>query len=146
MYEMLTGFPPFYNNDRKKLFESIKSTEVDYPKYLSSEAVDLLKHFFIKNPEERLGSGPDGIENIKKHKFFASIDWDGIISKKIKPPFKPKIKNMADTKYIDPIFTDCSPKDSYVEEDNINENDNGQYVGFSYEENVAGLKGDENNI
>ena len=42
LYEMLTGMPAFYNNDREKLFKSIKSGQVKYPKLLSKEAFDLL--------------------------------------------------------------------------------------------------------
>lgn len=31
----------------------------------------------------RLGAGPNGIEDIKKHEFFASIDWDGLLKKEV---------------------------------------------------------------
>jgi len=144
IYEMLTGYPPFYNNDRQKLFDSIKATKVNFPKYLSPEAVDLLQHFYIKDPEQRLGSGPNGLEDIKKHKFFATIDWDGILNKKIKPPFTPKLRSETDTRYIDPDFTSCTPTDSYHQGESLNDNDN-PYNGFSYEES-AKEKGEVNNI
>ena len=84
LYEMLTGMPPFYNNDREKLFNSIKELQIKFPKYLSKEAVDLLQKFFIKDPEKRLGSGPNGLNDIKSHPFFSTINWDSILNKKIK--------------------------------------------------------------
>jgi len=28
-----------------------------------------------RNPSKRLGAGPDGAEEIKKHPFFRDIDW-----------------------------------------------------------------------
>ena len=40
---MLTGIPPFYCKDREKLFDSIKTKEVQYPEYLSEEVIDLMK-------------------------------------------------------------------------------------------------------
>lgn len=110
LYEMLTGMPPFYNKDREKLFHTIKTGQVKFHKYLSKEAVDLLEKFFIKDPEKRLGSGPNGLEDIKAHPFFASINWESILAKKIKPPFTPKLRSDTDTRYIDPEFTSCTPK------------------------------------
>ena len=82
LYEMLTGMPPFYNNDREKLFNSIKSGQVKFPKYLSKEAVDLLCKLFIKDPEKRLGSGPNGLNDIKSHVFFSSFNWGKYMKKK----------------------------------------------------------------
>ena len=106
-----------------------------YPKYLSKEAVDLLKEFFVIDPEQRLGSGDHGLENIKSHPFFKSIDWDAILKKEIKPPFTPKLKSPTDTKYIDPEFTSNTPKDSSVAGGSSLENENNNYAGFSYEPN-----------
>lgn len=45
------------------------------PQFLSSEAQSLLRALFKRNPQNRLGHGPDGIEGIKAHEFFATIDW-----------------------------------------------------------------------
>ena len=131
---MLTGMPPFYNKDREKLFNTIKTGQVEFPKYLSKEAVDLLEKFFIKDPENRLGSGPNGLQDIKSHPFFATINWESIINKNIKPPFNPKIRNEYDTRYFDPDFTEDTSKDSYNAGDSLNENEN-PYVGFSYDAN-----------
>jgi len=136
LYEMLTGMPPFYNNDREKLFNSIKSGQVKFPKYLSKEAVDLLQKFFVKDPEKRLGSGPNGLNDIKSHPFFSSIDWDSILAKKIKPPFTPKLKSPTDTRYIDQEFTNLSIKESIGTGDSLNPEDD-PYGGFSYDPNKA---------
>jgi len=136
---MLTGMPPFYNKDREKLFNTIKTGQVKFPKYLSKEAVDLLEKFFIKDPENRLGSGPNGLQDIKSHPFFATINWESIINKNIKPPFIPKLRNENDTRYFDPDFTEDTSKDSYNAGDSLNENEN-PYVGFSYDANKEGEK------
>jgi serine/threonine protein kinase len=133
---MLTGMPAFYNNNREKLFNSIKNGKVNFPKYLSKEAVDLLEKFFIKDPEKRLGSGPNGLNDIKSHPFFSSIDWDSILNKKIKPPFTPKLKSPDDTKYIDKDFTSLSIKESIGTGESLDPEQD-PYGGFSYDPNKA---------
>ena len=99
---MLTGMPPYYSKDREKLFNKIKTEQVKFHSYMSKNAVDILTKFFIKDPEKRLGSGPNGVKDIKSHPFFASINWDSILEKKIKPPFTPKLRSETDTN--DPDF------------------------------------------
>ena len=141
LYEMLTGLPPFYAKDREKLFQSIKTDNIKLYKYLSDEAKDLLTKLFIKDPEKRLGSGPKGLNDIQKHPFFGSINWDSILEKKIKPPFTPKLRSETDTRYIDPEFTTSTAMDSYHAGESLNDNDN-PFVGFSYD---ANKEGDQNN-
>ena len=145
LYEMLTGMPPYFAKDREKLFHSIKTEQVKFQKFLSKEAVDLLTKLFIKNPEKRLGSGPNGVNDIKSHIFFSSINWDSILEKKIKPPFTPKLKNETDTKYIDPEFTSLAPTDSYHAGESLNDNEN-PFVGISYDPNSQLDKKQDNQI
>ena len=45
------------------------------PQFLTPEAQSLLRALFKRNPQNRLGHGPNGIEAIKAHSFFAKIDW-----------------------------------------------------------------------
>ena len=137
LYEMLTGMPPFYNKDKEKLFDTIKNGHVKFYKYLSQEAKDLLDKFFIKDPEKRLGSGPNGLEDIKSHPFFSTINWDSILAKQIKPPFSPKLKNEKDTRYIDPEFINSSITDSYTNGDSLKGEDD-PYGGFSYDVDKEG--------
>lgn len=43
-----------------------------------------------RNPSKRLGAGPDGSEEIKRHPFFNGLDWQTAKEKKLTPP-KPDI-------------------------------------------------------
>ena len=74
-YEMLTGLPPFFSQDREKLFKNIRLGLLKFPTYLSKDSVDFLMCLFIKDPEKRLGSGTNGLNNLKSHPFFKNIDW-----------------------------------------------------------------------
>ena len=131
--------PPYYSKDREKLFHTIKTEQVKFPNFLSKEAVDILTKLFIKDPEKRLGSGPNGLEDIKSQPFFSSINWDSILEKKIKPPFTPKLRSETDTRYIDPDFTSLAPTASYHAGESLNDNEN-PFVGFSYDANKEGDK------
>ena len=94
---MLTGHPPFYSTDRKKMFDDIKNCEVKFYEFHSIAAKDLLTKLLIKDPNERLGSA----EEIKKHAFFATIDWEELLARKSTPPYKPVLKDPTDTSHFD---------------------------------------------
>ena len=42
-----------------------------------------------------------GVHAIKKHPFFKDIDWEKVLTRQYKPPIRPKVKNMADTRNMD---------------------------------------------
>lgn len=54
--------------------------------------------------------GPDGVEEIKAHSFFATIDWDKLLKKEIQPPFKPAVSRADDAFYFDKEFTSKTPR------------------------------------
>jgi len=39
-----------------------------------------------KNPLRRLGAGSRDAEEIKEHPFFAGIDWDKVLERRLTPP------------------------------------------------------------
>lgn len=99
----MTGLPPFYHHDKKKLYEKIMTEKVIIPKSFNPILADFLERLLEKNPEKRLGCGNMGEEEIEKHKWFASIDWNALERKELKPPFKPILKSEMDTSYFDPV-------------------------------------------
>ncbi|PKU34209.1 ribosomal protein s6 kinase alpha-1 [Limosa lapponica baueri] len=112
MFEMLTGSLPFQGKDRKETMTLILKAKLGMPQFLSSEAQSLLRALFKRNPANRLGSGPDGAEEIKRHPFYSTIDWNKLYRREIKPPFKPAVGQPDDTFYFDTEFTSRTPKDS----------------------------------
>uniref|UniRef100_A0A914BZQ2 Ribosomal protein S6 kinase n=1 Tax=Acrobeloides nanus TaxID=290746 RepID=A0A914BZQ2_9BILA len=112
MYEMLTGHLPFQGENRRDTMTQILKAKLRMPSFLSSEAQSLLRALFKRNPQNRLGSGSTGIEEIKSHAFFATIDWKRLFSRDIPPPFKPAIAANDDTVYFDAEFTKKTPRDS----------------------------------
>ncbi|TKS87352.1 Ribosomal protein S6 kinase alpha-3 [Collichthys lucidus] len=112
MFEMLTGTLPFQGKDRKETMTMILKAKLGMPQFLSSEAQSLLRNLFKRNPANRLGAGPDGVEEIKRHHFFSTIDWNKLFRREIHPPFKPAAGRPDDTFYFDPEFTAKTPRDS----------------------------------
>uniref|UniRef100_A0A4W3H1P4 Ribosomal protein S6 kinase n=1 Tax=Callorhinchus milii TaxID=7868 RepID=A0A4W3H1P4_CALMI len=112
MFEMLTGSLPFQGKDRKETMALILKAKLGMPQFLSPEAQSLLRALFKRNPSNRLGAGPDGVEEIKRHHFFGTIDWNKLYRKEIKPPFKPAVGRPEDTFHFDPEFTSRTPTDS----------------------------------
>uniref|UniRef100_UPI00398ECE6E ribosomal protein S6 kinase alpha-3 isoform X5 n=1 Tax=Pristiophorus japonicus TaxID=55135 RepID=UPI00398ECE6E len=112
MFEMLTGTLPFQGKDRKETMTMILKAKLGMPQFLSTDSQSLLRMLFKRNPGNRLGAGPDGVEEIKRHSFFSTIDWNKLCRREIQPPFKPAIGRPEDTFYFDPEFTAKTPKDS----------------------------------
>uniref|UniRef100_A0A671LB57 non-specific serine/threonine protein kinase n=1 Tax=Sinocyclocheilus anshuiensis TaxID=1608454 RepID=A0A671LB57_9TELE len=112
MFEMLTGTLPFQGKDRKETMTMILKAKLGMPQFLSPEAQSLLRNLFKRNPGNRLGAGPDGVEEIKRHSFFSTIDWNKLYRKEVTPPFKPVIQRPDDTFYFDSEFTAKTPRDS----------------------------------
>ncbi|XP_071531807.1 ribosomal protein S6 kinase alpha-2 isoform X3 [Panulirus ornatus] len=112
LFEMLTGALPFQGANRKETMTLILKAKLGMPPYLSPEAQSLLRALFKRNPANRLGAGPEGVEELKRHPFFASIDWNKLYSKEIEPPFKPAVSKADDTFYFDQEFTTRTPRDS----------------------------------
>eukprot|EP00071_Canis_lupus_P038091 XP_022271648.1 ribosomal protein S6 kinase alpha-6 isoform X5 [Canis lupus familiaris] len=110
MFEMLTGTLPFQGKDRNETMNMILKAKLGMPQFLSAEAQSLLRMLFKRNPANRLGS--EGVEEIKRHLFFANVDWNRLYRREVQPPFKPASGKPDDTFCFDPEFTAKTPKDS----------------------------------
>uniref|UniRef100_A0A8C5HLQ5 non-specific serine/threonine protein kinase n=1 Tax=Gouania willdenowi TaxID=441366 RepID=A0A8C5HLQ5_GOUWI len=137
-YEMMCGRLPFYNQDHEKLFELILMEEIKFPRTLSADAKSLLSGLLIKDPNKRLGGGPDDAKEIMRHSFFGTVDWQDVYDKKLVPPFQPQVSSETDTRYFDEEFTaqtiTITPPEKY-DEDGMDAADNERrphFPQFSY--------------
>ncbi|CAM9826427.1 unnamed protein product [Lampetra fluviatilis] len=139
MYEMMAGQPPFEADNEDDLFESILHDDVLYPVWLSKEAVSILRDFMTKNPNKRLGCvvTQGGEEAIKRHSFFREIDWDLLEQRKIRPPFKPRIKTKRDVNNFDQDFTREEPLLTPVDSSVVKQINQDEFRGFSFSEDDA---------
>ncbi|CAL8270799.1 unnamed protein product [Lota lota] len=105
IYEMMVGESPFPGDDEEEVFDSIVNDEVRYPRFLSTDAIAIMRRLLRRNPERRLGSGEKDAEDVKKQPFFKTMDWDALLRRRIAPPFVPAVSGNADVSNFDEEFT-----------------------------------------
>lgn len=120
IYEMLTGHPPFFANERKKMFDNIKNNEPKFYDFHSPIAKDLISRLLIKDPTERLGDAAE----IMNHEFYAGTNWEELLARKTPAPYIPVLKDATDTSHFDKTQTDIpvfSPPKSQSDISNLYE-------------------------
>lgn len=81
LYEFLVGFPPYYTENIKELYNSIRSAKLQVPKYISREGKELLQLLLAKRPDKRIT-----LDKVKQHEFFKGMDWEKLARKEVEPP------------------------------------------------------------
>ncbi len=91
LYEMLTGLPPYYDENTNDMYEKILTEPLHFPgpDIVPPAAKDLLTQLLDRRPQYRLGA--KGASEIKAHQFFHSIDWRKLLERKYDPTFKPNV-------------------------------------------------------
>jgi len=131
VYEMLTGLPPFYSANTNVMYQKILSSELRFPPEMSGDCRSFLSGLLERDPEKRM----DG-EDVMKHPWLSSIDWDKLLKKQIPAPWKPPVSSEADTTQIDRAFLaepvkDTPPTNGAAPISKLNAPDN-QFEGFTF--------------
>lgn len=75
LYIMLCGFPPFYDENNQKLFDSIQNCKYEFPSPywdgVSDSAKDLIRKILVPNPQDRLNA-----EQILEHPWVVGAGMD----------------------------------------------------------------------
>uniref|UniRef100_A0A3Q0T4S1 Serum/glucocorticoid regulated kinase family member 3 n=1 Tax=Amphilophus citrinellus TaxID=61819 RepID=A0A3Q0T4S1_AMPCI len=137
LYEMLFGLPPFYSRDTHEMYDNILHKPLTKRPGASNTAWSLLEGLLEKDGRRRLGSRED-FNEIRRHSFFSSINWDDLEQKKIPPPFTPLVSSVSDISNFDPEFTEemvpnsiCWSQEQSIVNASVMEADDA-FVGFSY--------------
>ncbi|KAI9360857.1 hypothetical protein DFJ73DRAFT_639490 [Zopfochytrium polystomum] len=109
LYVMLIGKYPFTGEDEAGILESIMADQVEYPSGFPNASLTLLKGLLKIDPTRRLGGGRLDAEEVKRHPYFADLDWDKLYRKQIPPPWKPQISSATDVSNFDKEFTKEPP-------------------------------------
>lgn len=132
LYEMLTGLPPFYDENTTEMYRKILQDPLHFPgpEIVPLDAKSLLQRLLDRDPARRLGA--NGAAEIKSHRFFETVDWRRLLQKKIQPTFRPNVMNAMDTANFDQEFTSEVPTDSVVDGDFLSQSVQQQFTGWSY--------------
>jgi len=101
IYEMLAGYPPFYDDDPMGTYQKILHGKIDFPSHFSRSARDIIKKLLQADLTKRYGNLKGGARDIKAHPWFSSIDWEALLNKHLSPPIVPKVGGADDTSNFD---------------------------------------------
>ncbi|KMY99877.1 cAMP-dependent protein kinase catalytic subunit 3 isoform X1 [Drosophila simulans] len=101
IYEMLVGYPPFYDEQPFGIYEKILSGKIEWERHMDPIAKDLIKKLLVNDRTKRLGNMKNGADDVKRHRWFKHLNWNDVYSKKLKPPILPDVHHDGDTKNFD---------------------------------------------
>ena len=107
IYEMVTGLPPFSDEDTpdKQIYDNITNLRYQTPRGATVSCNSLIKVLLVKTPSKRLGCGRAGLLELKRHAWFGGLDWKALIRKEIPAPVVPVLEHDKDTsnyeKYVE---------------------------------------------
>ena len=96
LYEMLAGIDPFNDEDPMMIQQKILKGKIKFPSSFNSNAKSLVKHLLEQDLSKRYGNLKGGVNDIKNHRFFKNLDWNAVISYKVKPSYVPKVSGDGD--------------------------------------------------
>lgn len=124
-YLMLFGNTPFHDENRSVMFQRIINEAPSFPDGADPAAVSLIEGLLVKQPGMRRG-----LKEMKKHEFFADVDFDDVLAKKFTPEFIPEIEDPTKPKYFDAEFTNEAAIDSIATPPLMQDHD--VFTGFSF--------------
>jgi serine/threonine protein kinase len=101
VYEMLSGYPPFYDENPFGIYQKILANKLEFPRHFEMHARDLVRKLLFADRTKRIGNLKNGAEDIKKHKWFRGLNWAALYNKQIPAPIVPEIDGPADTRQYD---------------------------------------------
>ena len=137
LYEMLTGFLPFYIPKGNRINPKVFEEPLRFPPDVNPVAINLISQLITVNPKKRLGYGEEDAKKIKEHEFFKGVEWEKYLNKEIEPPFLPEFDNETDLRYFDKMFTD-EPIDSNRPTVYSRPREHSVYKDFTYMTNSVG--------
>ncbi|KAJ2163085.1 cAMP-dependent protein kinase catalytic subunit [Coemansia sp. RSA 552] len=121
IFEMIAGYPPFYDEDHYRLYEKILAGRIQWPSQFDPVARDLVSRLLTADLSRRLGNLHGGSDDIKDHRWFAEVDWARLEAREIPAPLIPPQKVEGDTSNFDKypetedVYGDMTSEDPYAD-------------------------------
>lgn len=111
---MLTGEPPFVDDDPMGIYQKILGNKLLFPKGYDKAAKSLTKKFLTADLTKRYGCLKNGSLDVKKSKWLKDLDWTKLEQKKLVAPIIPEVSSDNDTsnfeEYSDSEIEAVAPK------------------------------------
>lgn len=101
VYEMLAGQPPFVDDDPMGIYQQILAGKLTFPRYFDRNAKNLIKKLLTADLTKRYGCLKGAAEDIKRHKWFSSIDQSALYNRSLTAPVIPRVSGATDTSNFD---------------------------------------------
>jgi serine/threonine protein kinase len=122
IFEMLTGLPPFYDEDVQKMYSLKMTADLEVPADVNPDAADLIRKLLDRNPETRLQEP----SSIRTHPWFADMDFQALMEYRVPPPYKPPVSDKTSVACIDEGFLEMTLADVH----STGENADAHFEGF----------------
>lgn len=101
-YELLSSFPPFFDDEPMGTYRKIIQGKFKFPKYFSSDVRDLIARLLRTRPTKRLAVMKGGADNIRNHVWYNNgFDWASLKAGEMPAPWKPEVKSVSDISNFD---------------------------------------------
>ncbi|KAN0060655.1 cytochrome c oxidase subunit 1 [Thecaphora frezii] len=97
LFEMLAGYPPFYDNQPFGVYEKILQGNIVFPAHIDEVSRDLIRSLLTADRSRRLGNLRGGAHDVKNHVWFHGVDWAQLERRNIRPPIVPLNTRAGDT-------------------------------------------------
>jgi len=101
IYEMLAGYPPFYDENPFGIYQKILAGKIEFPRHFDVHAKDLIKKLLTADRSKRLGNLKGGAEDVKKHKWYRNFAFKDLMDAELPAPVNPDVKGEGDTHNFD---------------------------------------------
>jgi serine/threonine protein kinase len=125
VYEMLAGYPPFYDENPFGIYQKILAGKLEFPRHFETHARDLIRKLLTADRTKRIGNLKNGAEDLKKHKWFRGLNWAALYNKQITAYIIPDVASNDDTsqydKYADSVEGDTACLSADVDKELFND-------------------------
>lgn len=90
-FEMLAGYPPFYDDHPMGIYEKILANKIAFPSHIDPWAKDLIRRLLTADRSKRLGNLRGGAKDVMNHKWFTGVDWATLERREIGAPIIPHV-------------------------------------------------------
>lgn len=101
VYEMLAGYPPFFEENPLGIYKKILRGVVDWPTCFDSRAKDFIARLLVADVTKRLGCLHGMAEDVAYDAWFSKVDWQATLDRFVPAPFFPPIAHGGDTSNFD---------------------------------------------
>jgi serine/threonine protein kinase len=111
---MTAGFPPFRGSGTMETYEKIVAGKYRHMSHFSTELRNLIENVLQADLTRRYGVLKDGVNDVKRHAWFRSTDWLGLLNKQVRAPYVPFCDSLEElskrTEQIDDLKNSASDK------------------------------------